>query len=87
MAPQPVFDNASSHIKPLEPPQSHQPVSEFSPLRFENDAVRKMEKELLEKEAELVQYRRHNQVMSDSQTLAGKLKRDNEQLLEALHKE
>lgn len=54
--------NGQDYSLPLR--HSHHPgmVSEFSPTQPEREVsvIRKLEKDLLEKESELVQYRRHN---------------------------
>jgi hypothetical protein len=49
--------------------------------------IRKLERELAEKEQELLQHRRHAQMVGDHNAVTTALKRDNEQLSEALHKE
>lgn len=49
--------------------------------------IRHLERELAEKEQELLQHRRHAAMISDTNTTIAKLKSENEQLMEALHKE
>jgi chromosome segregation ATPase len=49
--------------------------------------VQRLTRELHERDTELAQYRRHTQVVSEQQSAQSKLKKENEALVEALHKE
>ncbi len=49
--------------------------------------IKRLERELTEKEQELLQFRRQNQLSQEHYTISQKLKLDNDQMLDTLHKE
>lgn len=53
----------------------------------DSSLIRRLQEDLQAKETELMAYRRQSQSASEQHAVAAQLKRDNESLLESLHKE